>query len=52
LRDFFADKVTQPPIQIFATDISEPAIDKARSPDEPFLWLLLPVLPLVLEPDA
>lgn len=31
LLEFLADKVTQPPIQIFATDISEVAIDKARS---------------------
>ncbi len=31
LLEFLADKVTQPPIQIFATDISEWAIDKARS---------------------
>ncbi len=30
LLEFLADKVTQPPIQIFATDISEQAIDKAR----------------------
>ncbi len=31
LLEFLADRVTQPPIQIFATDISELAIDKARS---------------------
>lgn len=31
LLEFLADKPTQPPIQIFATDISEVAIDKARS---------------------
>jgi two-component system, chemotaxis family, CheB/CheR fusion protein len=31
LLEFLADKVTQPPIQIFATDISEQAIDKARA---------------------
>lgn len=31
LLEFLADKVTQPPIQIFATYISELAIDKARS---------------------
>lgn len=31
LLEFLADQVTQPPIQIFATDISELAIDKARS---------------------
>ena len=31
LLEFLADKVTQPPIQIFATDISENAIDKART---------------------
>lgn len=31
LLEFLADKVTQLPIQIFATDISEIAIDKARS---------------------
>jgi two-component system, chemotaxis family, CheB/CheR fusion protein len=30
LLEFLADKVTQPPIQIFATDISEMAIDRAR----------------------
>ena len=30
LLEFLADKVTQLPIQIFATDISEQAIDKAR----------------------
>ncbi|MDX2242258.1 MAG: CheR family methyltransferase [Leptolyngbyaceae cyanobacterium bins.302] len=30
LLEFLADKVTQPPIQIFATDISEQAIEKAR----------------------
>jgi two-component system, chemotaxis family, CheB/CheR fusion protein len=30
LLEFLADRVTQPPIQIFATDISEQAIDKAR----------------------
>ncbi|MEP0872078.1 ATP-binding protein [Trichocoleus desertorum AS-A10] len=30
LLEFLADKATQPPIQIFATDISEQAIDKAR----------------------
>jgi two-component system, chemotaxis family, CheB/CheR fusion protein len=29
--EFLAQRVTQPPIQIFATDISELAIDKARS---------------------
>ena len=31
LLEFLADHATQPPIQIFATDISELAIDKARS---------------------
>jgi two-component system, chemotaxis family, CheB/CheR fusion protein len=31
LLESLADKATQPPIQIFATDISEQAIDKARS---------------------
>lgn len=31
LLEFLADKSTQPPIQIFATDISEQAIDKARA---------------------
>ncbi|MEH2029796.1 MAG: chemotaxis protein CheB [Nostoc sp.] len=31
LLEFLADKVTQLPLQIFATDISERAIDKARS---------------------
>jgi two-component system, chemotaxis family, CheB/CheR fusion protein len=31
LLEFLADRVTQPPIQIFATDISEQAINKARS---------------------
>lgn len=31
LLEFLADKTIQPPIQIFATDISEPAIDKARA---------------------
>jgi two-component system, chemotaxis family, CheB/CheR fusion protein len=31
LLEFLAQRVTQPPIQIFATDISELAIDKARS---------------------
>ncbi|AVH70924.1 chemotaxis protein CheB [Nostoc sp. 'Lobaria pulmonaria (5183) cyanobiont'] len=31
LLEFLSDKVTPPPIQIFATDISEIAIDKARS---------------------
>ena len=31
LLEFLADKVTQTPIQIFATDISEIAIEKARS---------------------
>lgn len=31
LLEFLADKATQPPIQIFATDISEQAIDKARA---------------------
>lgn len=31
LLEFLSDKVTQPPIQIFATDISESAIDKART---------------------
>ncbi len=31
LLEFLADLVAQPPIQIFATDISELAIDKARS---------------------
>jgi two-component system, chemotaxis family, CheB/CheR fusion protein len=31
LLEFLADRVTQPPIQIFATDISELAIDKARA---------------------
>ncbi|MBV8886942.1 MAG: PAS domain-containing protein, partial [Chroococcidiopsidaceae cyanobacterium CP_BM_RX_35] len=31
LLEFLAEQVTQPPIQIFATDISEQAIDKARS---------------------
>ncbi|MEH2263669.1 chemotaxis protein CheB [Nostoc sp.] len=31
LLEFLSDKVTLPPIQIFATDISEIAIDKARS---------------------
>ncbi|MEH2063317.1 MAG: chemotaxis protein CheB [Nostoc sp.] len=30
LLEFLSNKVTQPPIQIFATDISEMAIDKAR----------------------
>jgi two-component system, chemotaxis family, CheB/CheR fusion protein len=30
LLEFLADRVIQPPIQIFATDISEQAIDKAR----------------------
>ncbi|MEH2124574.1 chemotaxis protein CheB [Nostoc sp.] len=30
LLEFLSDKVTSPPIQIFATDISEIAIDKAR----------------------
>ncbi|UKO97589.1 chemotaxis protein CheB [Nostoc sp. UHCC 0870] len=30
LLEFLSDTVTQPPIQIFATDISEIAIDKAR----------------------
>lgn len=30
LLEFLADRVTQPPIQIFATDISEQAINKAR----------------------
>ncbi len=31
LLEFLANQVTQPPIQIFATDISEMAIDKARA---------------------
>lgn len=31
LLEFLSNQVTQPPIQIFATDISELAIDKARS---------------------
>ena len=31
LLEFLADKATQPPIQIFATDISEAAISKARA---------------------
>ncbi|MEH2014565.1 chemotaxis protein CheB [Nostoc sp.] len=31
LLEFLSDKLTSPPIQIFATDISEMAIDKARS---------------------
>ncbi|MHC5717137.1 MAG: chemotaxis protein CheB, partial [Nostoc sp.] len=31
LLEFLADKVTPPPIQIFATDISESAIEKSRS---------------------
>jgi chemotaxis methyl-accepting protein methylase/signal transduction histidine kinase len=31
LLEFLADHATQPPIQIFATDISELAIDKARA---------------------
>ncbi|MBN4006662.1 chemotaxis protein CheB [Nostoc sp. LPT] len=31
LLEFLSDKLTPPPIQIFATDISEMAIDKARS---------------------
>ncbi|MEP0919537.1 ATP-binding protein [Leptolyngbya sp. DQ-M1] len=31
LLEFLADKATQPPIQIFATDISEMAIHKARA---------------------
>ncbi|PSB20924.1 PAS domain-containing protein [Phormidesmis priestleyi ULC007] len=31
LLEFLADHATQPPIQIFATDISESAINKARS---------------------
>ena len=31
LLEFFSDRATVPPIQIFATDISEAAIDKARS---------------------
>ncbi len=31
LLEFLAERVTQPPIQIFATDISEVSIDKARS---------------------
>ncbi|WP_292834535.1 chemotaxis protein CheB [Nostoc sp. JL33] len=31
LLEFLLDKVTQPPIQIFATDISDMAIEKARS---------------------
>ncbi len=31
LLEFLAQRVTQPPIQIFATDISELAIDKART---------------------
>ncbi len=31
LLEFLADRVPQPPIQIFATDISELAIEKARS---------------------
>ncbi|MCC5660765.1 PAS domain-containing protein [Nostoc sp. XA010] len=31
LLEFLSDKVTLPPIQIFATDISEIAIEKARS---------------------
>ncbi len=31
LLEFLSDKVTSPPIQIFATDISEITIDKARS---------------------
>ncbi|WP_265278376.1 CheR family methyltransferase [Nostoc sp. KVJ3] len=31
LLEFLANKVTSPPIQIFATDISEIAIEKARS---------------------
>jgi two-component system, chemotaxis family, CheB/CheR fusion protein len=31
LLEFLEQRVTQPPIQIFATDISELAIDKARS---------------------
>jgi two-component system, chemotaxis family, CheB/CheR fusion protein len=31
LLEFLAQRVTQPPIQIFATDISDLAIDKARS---------------------
>jgi two-component system, chemotaxis family, CheB/CheR fusion protein len=31
LLEFLAERVTQPPIQIFATDISELSIDKARS---------------------
>lgn len=31
LLEFLADKVTSPPLQIFATDISEMAIEKARS---------------------
>jgi two-component system, chemotaxis family, CheB/CheR fusion protein len=31
LLEFLADRATQPPIQIFATDISELSIDKART---------------------
>ncbi|MEG5170566.1 chemotaxis protein CheB [Microcoleus sp. B3-D7] len=31
LLEFLSDRITQPPIQIFATDISENAIAKARS---------------------
>ncbi|HTL87756.1 MAG TPA: chemotaxis protein CheB, partial [Leptolyngbya sp.] len=31
LLEFLADQVTQPPIQIFATDVSGQAIDKART---------------------
>lgn len=31
LLEFLSDKITKPPIQIFATDISENAIQKARS---------------------
>ncbi|MEG5064460.1 chemotaxis protein CheB [Microcoleus sp. B3-A4] len=31
LLEFLSDRITQPPIQIFATDISENAIGKARS---------------------
>lgn len=31
LLEFLADKAIQPPIQIFATDISDQAIDKARA---------------------
>ena len=31
LLEFLSDKITQPPIQIFATDVSERAINKARA---------------------